>query len=170
MIDSIPFLDHHLVARGISRNQVSAVFLTHLHDDHCSMFPLMEMPHRVEVITTEEIFHMAMEKLACSLGWNLEAVREHFQLLAVHPGDTLNYYGLNIEVHNTVHSIPTIGATFSTLHKGVIRDVCVVGDNQNMASVRAMGEAGIVREQTVQNLERIYRQDFHLLIADGGCR
>ena len=60
LIDSIPFLDEHLFARGISRNQVAAVFLTHLHDDHCSMFPLMEMPHRVEVITTVEIFNMAM--------------------------------------------------------------------------------------------------------------
>jgi len=169
LIDSIPFLDQHLFARGISRNQVSAVFLTHLHDDHCSMFPLMEMPHRVEVITTEEIFNMAMEKLSCSLGWSVDVVREHFSLLRVKPGDSLNYYGLNIEVHNTVHSIPTIGATFSTLHKGVFRDVCIVGDNQNMSAVRSMGEAGIVRAQTVENLERLYQQNFHLLIADGGA-
>ena len=67
-------------------------------------------------------------------------IREHFELLiAVKPGDSLNYYGLNIEVHHTVHSIPTIGATFSTLHKGVFRDVCVVGDNQNMSAVRSLG-------------------------------
>ena len=169
LIDSIPFLEQHLFARGISRNQVSAVFLTHLHDDHCSMFPLMEMPHRVEVITTEEIFNMAMEKLSCSLGWSVDAVGEHFILLRVKPGDSLNYYGLNIEVHNTVHSIPTIGATFSTRHKGVFRDVCVVGDNQNMSAVRSMAEAGIVRAQTIENLERLYRQNFHLLIADGGA-
>jgi hypothetical protein len=136
LIDSIPFLDQHLFARGISKNQVSAVFLTHLHDDHCSMFPLMEMPHRVEVITTEEIFNMAMEKLSCSLGWKLAVVAEHFELIPVQPGDTMNYYGLNIEIHNTVHSIPTIGATFSTIHKGQFRDVCIVGDNQNMAAVR----------------------------------
>ncbi len=169
LIDSIPFLDQHLFARGISRNQVSAVFLTHLHDDHCSMFPLMEMPHRVEVITTEEIFNMAMEKLSCSLGWTVDAVREHFTLLRVNPGDSLNYYGLNIDVHNTVHSIPTIGATFSTLHKGVFRDVCIVGDNQNMSAVRSMGEQGIVRAETVENLERLYQHNFHLLIADGGA-
>ncbi len=169
LIDSIPFLDQHLFARGISRNQISAVFLTHLHDDHCSMFPLMEMPHRVEVITTREIFNMAMEKLACGLGWSLEVVSEHFRLLPVSPGDSLNYYGLNIEVHNTVHTIPTIGATFSTVHKGTFRDVCVIGDNQNMSAVRGLEEKGIVRPQTLQNLERLYRQDFHLLIADGGA-
>jgi len=169
LIDAIPFLDQHLFARGISKNQVSAVFLTHLHDDHCSMFPLMVMPHRVEVITTQEIFNMAMEKLSCSLGWQVDTVTEHFQLIRVNPGDTINYYGLSIEVHNTVHSIPTIGATFSTIHKGQFRDVCIVGDNQNMSAVREMGESGIVRPETTANLERLYKQDFHLLIADGGA-
>jgi CRP-like cAMP-binding protein len=169
LIDSIPFLDQHLFARGISKNQVSAVFLTHLHDDHCSMFPLMDMPHRVEVITTQEIFNMAMEKLSCSLGWTLDTIAEHFQLIRVSPGDTINYYGLSIQVHNTVHSIPTIGATFSTIHKGQFRDVCIVGDNQNMTAVREMGESGIVRAETIDNLERLYKQNFHLLIADGGA-
>ncbi len=169
LIDSIPFLDQHLFARGISKNQVSAVFLTHLHDDHCSMFPLMEMPHRVELITTVEIYNMAMEKLSCGLGWKLETIKEHFELIKVKPGDTINYYGLKIEVHNTVHSIPTIGATFSTTHKGQFRDVCIVGDNQNMTAVREMGKSGIVRAETIANLERLYKQDFHLLIADGGA-
>jgi len=169
LIDAIPFLDQHLFARGISKNQVSAVFLTHLHDDHCSMFPLMEMPHCVEVITTQEIFNMAMEKLSCSLGWAFDTVAEQFKLIRVNPGDTINYYGLTIQVHNTVHSIPTIGATFSTIHKGQFRDVCIVGDNQNMTAVREMGESGIVRAETIENLERLYKQNFHLLIADGGA-
>jgi hypothetical protein len=169
LIDSIPFLNRHLFARGISKNQVSAVFLTHLHDDHCSMFPLMEMPHCVEVITTQEIFNMAMEKLSCSLGWKLATVEEHFRLIKVNPGDSINYYGLNIEVHSTVHSVPTIGATFSTNHKGQFRDVCIVGDNQNMATVRKLGDSGLVRAETVANLERLYRHNFHLLIADGGA-
>jgi hypothetical protein len=137
LIDSIPFLDQHLFARGISKNQVSTIFLTHLHDDHCAMFPLMEMPHRVEVITTLEIFNMAMEKLSCGLGWSVDTVREHFDLIKVEPGDTINYYGLKIEIHNTVHSIPTIGATFSTIHKGQFRDVCIVGDNQPRATIHA---------------------------------
>ena len=169
LIDSIPFLDQHLFARGISKNQVSTIFLTHLHDDHCAMFPLMEMPHRVEVITTVEIFNMAMEKLSCGLGWSVDTVREHFNLIKVEPGDTINYYGLNIEIHNTVHSIPTIGATFSTTHKGKFRDVCIVGDNQNMARVREMEKSGIVRAETLANLERLYTHSFHLLIADGGA-
>jgi len=168
LIDSIPFLDQHLHARGISKNQISCLFLTHLHDDHCSMFPLMEMPHKVDVITTVEIFHMAMEKLSCNLGWSRSAIEEHFQLIKVTPGESINYYGLGIKIHHTAHSIPTIGATFSAVHQGHYRDVCVVGDNQNMTAVREMEKAGAVLPATVSNLEYLYTHDFHMLIADGG--
>ena len=169
LIDSIPFLDQHLVARGISKNQISACFLTHLHDDHCAMFPLMLMPHQVDVITTREIFNMAMEKLACSIGWKPEVVAEHFTLVEVVPGESLNYYGLDILPHVTVHSIPTIGATFSSVHRGYKRQICIVGDNNTMSTIRELNEQGAVRDETLANLERIYTQRFSLLVADGGA-
>jgi len=169
LIDSIPFLDWHIHARGIARNQITSVFLTHLHDDHCSLYPLMEMPHCVEIITTREIYNMAMEKLSCGLGWSTSVIREHFKFFEVNPGETINYYGLSMEIHATVHSIPTIGATFSTVHRGKKRDVCIVGDNQNMKAVHDMRDAGIARKSTVDNLDRLYTQEFHILIADGGA-
>ncbi len=169
LIDSIPFLDQHLFARGISKNQVSAVFLTHLHDDHCAMFPLMLMPHKVEIITTREIFNMAMEKLACSLGWSVEVVTEHFNLVEVIPGEELNYFGLSILPHVTVHSIPTIGATFKTIHRGYERQICVIGDNHSMAKIRELNGSGQVRDETLANLEDLYAERFSLLVADGGA-
>lgn len=169
LIDSIPFLDQHLFARGISKNQVSAVFLTHLHDDHCAMFPLMLMPHQVEVITTREIYNMAMEKLACSLGWTVDAVDEHFKLVEVVPGESLNYYGMDILPHVTVHSIPTIGATFSTIHRGYERQICIVGDNHTMTTIRELHRDGHVRDETMATLEHLYTDRFSLLVADGGA-
>lgn len=169
LIDSIPFLDQHLFARGISKNQVSAVYLTHLHDDHCAMFPLMLMPHKVEIITTREIFNMAMEKLACSIGWSVDVIREHFKLVEVRPNESLNYFGLDILPHVTVHSIPTIGATFSTIHKGYERQICIVGDNHTMTTIRELNKQGHVRDETLDNLENLYTDRFSLLVADGGA-
>lgn len=169
LIDAMPFLDQHLVARGISKNQISAIFLTHLHDDHCTMFPLMLMPHVVEVITTQEIFNMAMEKLSCGLGWTVEAVQQHFSLFEIEPNVPVNYYGLTIEPHLTVHSIPTIGATFSTFHHGHPRQICIIGDNHSMSAINDLESKGLVRAQTVDTLKNLYENRFSLLVADGGA-
>ena len=129
----------------------------------------MMMPHRVEIITTREIFTMAMDKLACGLGWKKEAVEEHFKLVEVVPGEVFNYYGLNIEPHLTVYSIPTIGATFSTTSRGATQQMCVIGDNYSMTSIREMKKQSVVRSDTVNNLERLYKDSFNLLVADGGA-
>lgn len=168
LIDAIPFVDHHLRARGISRSQIRSMFLTHLHDDHCNMAPLMRMPHRLDVITTREIFEMAMTKLALGLGWAVEAVREHFNLVEVRPGQTLDYYGLEITAHHTVHSIPTIGAVFRVRHDGRAHEVCLVGDIQTFNEIGEMREQGLVRAETEAKLRELYRRRFDLLIADGG--
>ena len=169
LIDSIPYLDKHLFARGISKNQVSAVFLTHLHDDHCALFPLILMPRKVDIITTRAIFNMAMEKLSCHLNWNRDVIEAYFQFVEVVPGETINYYGLDITAHVTVHSIPTVGATFSTTFKGLQKRICVIGDNHGMDAIRAMTEAGIVGKDTYATLQDIYTDRFDLLVADGGA-
>ncbi len=169
LIDAMPYLDQHLVARGISKNQILAIFLTHLHDDHCTMFPLMLMPHVVEVITTKEIFNMAMEKLSCGLGWTVDSVKQHFKLFTIEPNVPANYYGLLIDPHVTVHSIPTIGATFSLSHQGLARQICIIGDNHNMTVVEELQNQGLVRAETVAILQRLYKNRFSLLVADGGA-
>ena len=169
LIDSIPFLDVHLRARGIAKSQISACFLTHIHDDHCSMLPLMLSPHRVEIITAPEIFNMAMEKLALSLGWEESAVREHFNHVPTDPSTPINYYGMLIEPHYTVHSIPTMGATFTSNIEGTQKRICIVGDNHSLAAIESLTESGEVQAQTRDKLAAIYKEPFDLLIADGGA-
>lgn len=169
LIDSIPYLDKQLFARGISKNQVSAVFLTHLHDDHCALFPLILMPRRVDIITTREIWEMAMDKLSCNLNWQREVIEEFFNLVEVRAGETINYFGLEITPHLTVHSIPTIGASFSTHYKGLFKTICVIGDNTAMDAVKKMHDAGIVSAETHGRLREIYTGRQDLLVADGGA-
>jgi len=169
LIDSLPYLDKHLFARGISKNQISAVFLTHLHDDHCALFPLLLMPRKVNIISTREIYEMAMDKLSCNLNWDIHVVKSFFEFTEVVPDESINYYGLEIKTHTTVHSIPTIGATFSTTYKCLTRRICVIGDNHGMSAVREMVEEGIVSVETFNKLQTIFTTRFDLLLADGGA-
>ena len=112
---------------------------------------------------------MAMDKLACNLGWTIDVVTEHFKLVEVHPGESLNYYGLVIKPHLTVHTIPTIGATFTMKHKDSIREICIIGDNNSLASATELNSQGHLRDETLKTLIDIYTDPIHLLVADGGA-
>jgi len=169
LIDAIPFLDEHLLARGISKNQISACFLTHIHDDHCALFPLMQAHRVIDIITTIEIFEMAIEKLALGLGWQDTVIREHFHHIPIDPDHAINHFGLIIKAHHTVHSIPTIGATFTVRDGQQTNQICVVGDNHALKKVQSLHQAGIVRSETLEPLRALYQTRFNLLIADGGA-
>jgi hypothetical protein len=70
---------------------------------------------------------MAMKKEACGLGCGRG-------LRTFQPGERLNYFGLTIESHVTVQSIPTTDANLSTTNKGIERGICIVGDNHSMTA------------------------------------
>ncbi len=169
LIDSIPYLDKHLFARGISKNQVKAVFVTHLHDDHCALFPLILMPEKVEILTTREIYEMAREKLCCHLNFTREVVDSFFNFRELIPNQSINYYGLTITAHITVHSVPTIGATFTTTSKGLTKSICIIGDNTGMDTINKMVEQGVTGMDTYRKLQHIYTERFDLVVADGGA-
>ncbi len=168
LIDAIPYVDCLLRARGISINQISGVFLTHLHDDHCNLFPLMLAPHKLDLITTREIYEMALIKLAMGLGWDTDAVREHFNFFEVKVGEPVLYFGVEIIAHHTVHSIPTVGAVFRARELRRNYEICVVGDIQTFAEIHDMRNQGIVPEGTEEYLRELYSRRFDLLVADGG--
>ena len=89
-------------------------------------------------------------KLARALGWEPETVARSFTLVEVRLGEVLRHYGLEIEPHVTVHSIPTIGVTVRANRMGRSYRICVVGDNQSFDEISEMRRAGMLRESTEQ--------------------
>ena len=146
LIDAIPYLSHHLRARGISRNQVQALFLSHIHDDHCNLISFLLYNRRVRVLTTPLIYRMMLRKLALTLDRTEESLQEYFIFLPLTPGQETNFFGLRITAHYSSHSIPTIGARFETVHDGKDYRIAFSGDTQALADLRRMQKAGVINQ------------------------
>lgn len=168
LIDAIPYLSHHLRARGISRNQVQALFLSHIHDDHCNLISFLLYNRRIRVLTTPLIFRMMLRKLALTLDRSEESLEEYFIFIPLTPGQETNFYGLRITAHYSSHSIPTIGARFETVHDGVSYRIVFTGDTQSLGDLRRMQDAGVIHQERFLEIAAPYRQTAQLLIADGG--
>jgi hypothetical protein len=168
LIDAIPYLQHHLLARGIARNQIHALFLSHIHDDHCNLASLLLYNRRISVLTTPVVYHMMLHKLALLLDRSEESLQDYFVFVPLTPGEETNYFGLRITPLYSSHSIPTLGAAFETVHDGVNYRVVYTADNQSLTDLRRMQKTGVVNQERFQEVAAAYRKPAHLLIADGG--
>ncbi|MDH4128857.1 MAG: Crp/Fnr family transcriptional regulator, partial [Spirochaetota bacterium] len=168
LIDSIPFIDYHLVARGVAKSQIKSMFLSHIHDDHCNLLSLMFGVNKIKIITTKEIYWMAMYKMSLMLNLPMQEVMMYFDLVPLTVGKTLDYYGFKIKPHYTVHTIPTIGATFSIRHNNLIYSTVITGDNQNLSDLQKMLDENIITQDRAGKIKELYLKETDLLIADGG--
>ena len=168
LIDAIPYLTAHLRARGIARNQIHGLFLSHIHDDHCNLVSLLQYNSRVHVLTTPLIYRMMLRKLALTLDRSEESLQEYFVFVELTPGEETNHFGLRITPFYSSHSIPTIGARFEVNHSGVTYSVVFSGDTQSLADLKRMQLTGVINQERFQQVASIYTSPTNLLLADGG--
>lgn len=168
LIDAIPYLDDHFFSFGISKGQISCIFLSHIHDDHCNLVPFIFSWKKVSIITTEEIFWMAMYKIALLLDVTISQVCVYFKFIPVTVGYVLDYYGLHIRPHYAIHSIPTIGARFYTYHNKKEYSITLTADNSNLEETKKMLDKGIISKNRYKTIKNIYSERGDLLFSDAG--
>ncbi len=168
LVDSIPYLNHHLRARGIARNQVQGLFLTHIHDDHCNLVSLLQYNRRIQLLTHPLVYRMALRKLALTLDRPEASLEAYFDFVPLAIGQTLDFFGLRITPFWASHSIPTIGATFETHHAGASYGFIYTGDTQALADIKRMQRSGVISLDRYHGIAELYTRRTQLLIADGG--
>lgn len=168
LIDAVPYLNHHLRARGIARNQVQSVFLSHIHDDHCNLLSLLQYNRRIQILTTPLIYRMMLRKLSLTLDRPEQSLQGYFSLVPLVPGQETNFFGLRITPRYSSHSVPTIGAYFETTHNSVNYRIIFTGDTQSLKDLRRMRKGGLISRDRFREILAFYRAPAHLLVADGG--
>ncbi|MBI5772790.1 MAG: cyclic nucleotide-binding domain-containing protein [Verrucomicrobia bacterium] len=168
LVDAIPFLNYHLKARGVARNQVHSIFLSHIHDDHCNLISLLQYNRRMQVLTTPVVFRMMLRKLSLILDRPEESLTEYFDFIPLTPGEDTDFFGLRITPFWSSHSIPTIGAQFETVHAGNVYRMIFTSDTQSLKDVKRLQTTGVVTPARFSEISDLYRKAAHLLVADGG--
>jgi hypothetical protein len=82
----------------------------------------------------------------------IEDISDMFDFVEVKPYSTTEFYGLSIEPHYTVHSIPTIGATFRMSDRGQSHSIVFIGDNKSFPDIEDMVNKGIVKKEKFETI------------------
>ena len=168
LVDAIPYLNAHLRARGIARNQVRSLFLSHIHDDHCNFISLLQYNRCIQILTTPLIYRMMLRKLSLLMDHPEASLQGYFEFIPVEPGEETNFFGLRIRPFYSSHSIPTIGAYFETTHAGKDYRLIFTSDMQALADLKHLQHTGVITPARYAEIAELYRQPAQLLLADGG--
>jgi CRP-like cAMP-binding protein len=171
LLDGSAYVFSQMNHFGLSFEDIKYIFLTHTHDDHCNLTPIIvSTARKIPIITTRDIYESAIVKVTSILG-NLtsEQFRQQFPLMEVEAGydedrPSIELYGARIYAHRTIHSIPCIGFTIHL--KG--ETLFVSGDTLSPKKIEAFRNEGAVSEKRADYLISKLNEDYSRALIDGG--
>jgi CRP-like cAMP-binding protein/glyoxylase-like metal-dependent hydrolase (beta-lactamase superfamily II) len=172
LIDAGPYVRSLLAHAGTSPDQLSAVIVTHAHEDHAvGLTALLGAPRRLKLFATPEVLEILRRKLALlnpELSAPERVLEDAFEPCPVKPGEALDFFGLGLRFHRTLHSIPCAGVELRLDSGGLERRVLVQGDCLGRARAEELARAGVLGPARLAELEALWGWQGDLVFADTG--
>jgi CRP-like cAMP-binding protein/ribonuclease BN (tRNA processing enzyme) len=162
LFDVAAYLRVRLGNLGITPNQISEVFISHVHEDHIAGLPelLLMGGCRVRIITSSTIYRSLLRVLSALLALPQDEVATLFDFSALEPDQALYIDGKKFEVIYAIHSIPTIAVR--------VNDLCYSGDMRyDEAWFEELEEKGILSETRKNELAE-FAKGATILVHDAG--
>ncbi len=162
LFDAAAYVTLRLGNLGLSPNQISAVVLSHLHEDHMAGLPelLLSGGSRVRLLTSTLIYRSLLRVFSALLALPECEVATLFDFLPLDPGRPIELDGLQFQAIYAVHSIPTIAVRAGQL--------CYSGDmryDENwFAELLAQGVLTAERRAELQQ----FAEGAGILVQDAG--
>ncbi len=173
LVDCGPYIRTLLGHAGVSLNQLSALVLTHAHEDHAvGLSALLSLAHRITLFCSRENAEVMRRKLALlnpEVKSPATLLDDAFDLVYVEPGQTYDFLGLELRFHYTMHSIPCTGVELSMRDGDTVRKVLLVGDNNSRANIEKAANAGVMSQSRLDELLALYAWRGDLVVFDGGA-
>jgi CRP-like cAMP-binding protein len=169
LVDSPAGVSKYLKQVGVSKDRLTAVIQTHVHDDHCALSELLLSEKSFTLISTREIYESTVLKAANIIGESEEMVRRMMPFLEIIPGKSYFLYGATWEFFYTIHSIPTIGFRVTVAdEKGQNHTLLHSSDLDNFKGMDQLAQMGCVSTEHVDKMKNLVRGDEDLAMIDAG--
>jgi len=162
LFDVAAYLRVRLGNLGISPNQISEVFISHVHEDHIAGLPelLLMGGCRVRVITSNTIYRSLLRVLSAMLALPEKEIAVLFDFSPLEPDQPLQIDGKKFESIYAIHTIPTIAVR--------VNGLCYSGDMRyDEVWFDDLQKKGILSETRKKELAE-FAQGTSILVQDAG--
>ncbi len=164
LIDGPSWTKDHFKTFGLSINEIKGTFLSHTHGDHASVIDTIMRGHKVNLITSKEVYRSFILKVSLLIGWPEDKIRKMIHCTEISLNKPFYWYGATFKFFRSVHSIPTIG--FEVTYSG--KKIIYSGDTIWGEPLQNLLADGIVDQTIYDPLANIFTANADLIIMDGG--
>ncbi len=133
---------------SVSRFEIDAVVFTHCHDDHIGDFAmLLQVARKVKVICPRIVWHTILHKSAAVLSIPVRELQQNFDYIPVEYDRELNFGGLRIEAHPSIHPVPCAIYRFSAMVRGQWKTYAHMSDILNFTRCKVLVREAVMDRQ-----------------------
>ena len=157
----------HLQKLGISLDDIDALILSHVHEDHIDTIESLRDPP-LELYTTPEIYFSLLVKMAAVFNCSLESARKYHNLHHIEIGKPMEICGAEFEFFHSVHAIPALGCRMRASVHGKSGLLHISGDQLSNASLEEMKSGNGISHRRFEQHSKPLKGDESLVLMDAG--
>ncbi|MBO9542411.1 cyclic nucleotide-binding domain-containing protein [bacterium] len=163
LIDCSPYVHRTLAHFGVGVDQIRALFISHIHDDHTGdLMTFAREGEPIDLYTTREVWACLSIKLAAILNIDEKAVEGYFRFREIVPGTPLLLDGARLDFHDACHSVPCVGVTITVGDEELV----ITSDTAGHRQLIDMRDKGIIDQARFDSLEALLKGQ--KVIVDAG--
>ncbi|MEK7512355.1 MAG: cyclic nucleotide-binding domain-containing protein [Patescibacteria group bacterium] len=139
-VDGVAWMKEHLRILGVNPDEIKAHIVTHIHDDHSSIFDLIVNGKIFKLIADKLQYHCLVLKASLVLNLPVDKVKRMIKLLRVVPGTPFHWHGATFDFWPVAHPIPTLGFKVTVAGKSMVYS----GDTVWGSKLTALRDAGVI--------------------------
>ncbi|MBT4287804.1 MAG: hypothetical protein HOD92_10740 [Deltaproteobacteria bacterium] len=168
--DCPAYLHLHLKAIGISYQDIDAIFMSHIHEDHLDIMQSVRKNKKSDLYTTPEIFHCMILKLMTVLNCSYTKATSYYNFNPIYANRPFELFKSTFEVFYSVHSIPALGLRLSVPKKNGTSKFFLSGDNMSKRVIQKMDEDKVFTKKRKKEVENFLPDNakFDAAFVDAG--
>ncbi|MCZ6531350.1 MAG: MBL fold metallo-hydrolase [SAR324 cluster bacterium] len=165
--DCPAYLHQHLRNLKVDPQEIDALILSHVHEDHIDTSESLRDPP-FDLYTTPEVYYSLLVKLAAVFGSTMEQAKSYHKWHRLEVGKPMQICGGRFEFFHSVHAIPALGCRISKEVGGKQGLLHISGDQLSKDSMATMLKDGGISKARYDYVENMLNGKESLVIMDVG--
>lgn len=169
--DAPAYTHEHLEKIGLSLEDMDAVFISHVHEDHLDPVETISEKGPVPIYTSPEIFYSAVIKLMTILECSWEEALGYYDFHPVYANQPFDLFGADAEVFYSAHAIPSLGIKLIVEKTdGEYSRFFLSGDHLSQKAIANMIKEGVLAPWRKKEFDAIPAElsKYDLIFIDAG--